>query len=267
MRYLEKKYKVHHIRISGYNSRANSIVERPHFDVRQALFKAADGDETRWSQVAHSVFWSERVTIRKRMGCSPYFAVTGCHPVLPFDIAEAMYLQPAPVSILSTTNLIARRAITLQRRQEQLAHLHEQVYQAQVQAARKFERDHAAMICNFDFKPGDLVLMQHMQIEKSLNRKMRPQYTGPLIVITRNRGGAHVICELDGTVFHRPIAAFRLLPYLACKSIPLPDNFADISQARLEELVSSNDDGSDDIDTEVIGEPDIDDNTADLPQE
>ena len=86
LRYLEKKYKVHHIRISGYNSRANGIVERPHFDVRQALFKAADGDETRWSQVAHSVFWSERVTIRKRMGCSPYFAVTGCHPVLPFDV-------------------------------------------------------------------------------------------------------------------------------------------------------------------------------------
>ena len=123
------------------------------------------------------------------------------------------------------------------------------------------------MIRNFDFKPGDLVLMQHMQIEKSLNRKMRPRYTGPLIVIARNRGGAYVICELDGTVFHRPIAAFRLLLYLARKNIPLPDNFADISQARLEELVSSDDDGSEDIDTEVIGEPDIDDDTADLPQE
>ena len=109
--------------------------------------------------------------------------------------------------------------------------------------------------------------MRHTQIEKSLNRKMRPRYTGPLIVIARNRGGAYVICELDGTVFHRPIAAFRLLPYLARKNIPLPDNFADISQARLEELVSSDDDGSEDIDTEVIGEPDIDDDTADLPQE
>ena len=267
LRYLEKKYKVHHICISGYNSRANGIIERPHFDVRQALFKAADGNETRWSQVAHSVFWSERVTIRKRMGCSPYFAVTGCHPVLPFDVTEATYLQPAPTSILSTTDLIARRAIALQRRQEQLAQLHEQVYQARVQAARKFERDHAATICDFDFSPGDLVLMRHTQIEKSLNRKMRPRYTGPLIVVARNRGGAYIICELDGTVFHRPIAAFRLLPYLACKSIPLPENFIDISQSRLEELMSSDDDGTDDIEAEVAGEPDIEDDTADLPQE
>ena len=42
--YLTKHYKVHHIRISGYNSRANGIVERTHFDVRQSLYKAADGN-------------------------------------------------------------------------------------------------------------------------------------------------------------------------------------------------------------------------------
>ena len=109
--------------------------------------------------------------------------------------------------------------------------------------------------------------MRHTAIEKALNRKMRPRYLGPLIVVSRNKGGAYVLCELDGAVLHRPVAAFRLLPYLARRTIPLPDNFANISQARLEELVSSDDDGSEDIDTEVIGEPDIDDDTADLPQE
>jgi len=31
--YLAKRYHIHHIRISGYNSRANGIVEHPHFDV------------------------------------------------------------------------------------------------------------------------------------------------------------------------------------------------------------------------------------------
>ena len=41
--YLKKKYHIVHIRISGYNSRANGIVERSHFDVRQALCKAVDG--------------------------------------------------------------------------------------------------------------------------------------------------------------------------------------------------------------------------------
>ena len=55
------------------------------------------------------------------MGYSPYFAVTGTHPLLPFDIIEANYLAPPPDSILSTTNLIARCAIALQKRQEDLA--------------------------------------------------------------------------------------------------------------------------------------------------
>ena len=63
--YLLKHYHIKHIRISGYNSRANGLVERSHFDVRQALFKACDGEESKWSSVAHSVFWAERVTIRR----------------------------------------------------------------------------------------------------------------------------------------------------------------------------------------------------------
>ena len=33
--YLLKHYHITHIRISGYNSRANGLVERSHFDVRQ----------------------------------------------------------------------------------------------------------------------------------------------------------------------------------------------------------------------------------------
>jgi hypothetical protein len=47
------------------------------------------------------------------MGCSPYFAVTGAHPILPFDIAEATYLQPPPTSIMSTTDLISRHTDNL----------------------------------------------------------------------------------------------------------------------------------------------------------
>jgi hypothetical protein len=43
--YLRKRYHITHIRISGYNSRSNGIVERSHFDIWEALYKAADGDK------------------------------------------------------------------------------------------------------------------------------------------------------------------------------------------------------------------------------
>ena len=96
LKYLEKHYHIKHIRISGYNSRANGLVERSHYEVREAIFKACDGIQAKWSSTAYSIFWAERVTIRRRMGCSPYFGATGTHPLLPVDIAEANYLLTSP---------------------------------------------------------------------------------------------------------------------------------------------------------------------------
>jgi hypothetical protein len=58
-----KRYHINHIRISGYNSRTNGIIERTHFNVRQSLFKAVDRDQAKWASGAHSVFWAERITV------------------------------------------------------------------------------------------------------------------------------------------------------------------------------------------------------------
>ncbi|EIW58978.1 uncharacterized protein TRAVEDRAFT_107857, partial [Trametes versicolor FP-101664 SS1] len=143
------------------------------------------------------------------------------------------------------------RAVELQRRHEQLVRLNSKVFRARVEAARKFECDHQHTIRDYDFKAGALVLMQHTQIEKSLNCKMRAQYTGPLVVVSRKRGGAYVLCELDGSVLHRAVGAFRLIPYLARTEIPLPSNFADILDERLAELVDSEDDGEDEPEPEL----------------
>src|ERR1700727_1606156 len=173
------------------------------------------------------------------MGCLPYFATMGSHPILPLDIIEVTYLQPPPDSILSSTDLIARRAIALQKRSDDVSQLYSKVYEARHKAAARFEHNHAATLRDFDFKRGDLILIRNTAIEKALNRKMRPRYLRPLIVVSRNYGGAYILSELDGSVLHRPIAAFRVIPYFARKSIPLPDNILevlDIDADRLQQL-------------------------------
>ena len=147
------------------------------------------------------------------------------NPLTPLDIIEATYLLPPPTSVLSTTDLIARRAIALHKRPEQVFKLFSKVFAARRNAAIRFGRDHQATIRDFNFQPGTLVLIRHTQIEKSLDRKMRPRYTGPVFVVSRNTGGAYIVCELNRAVYDHPIAAFRLIPYLARQSIPLPDNF------------------------------------------
>ena len=105
------------------------------------------------------------------------------------------------------------------------------------------------MIQNFNFQQGDLVLMCNTAIEKSLNCKMWPHYLGPLVVVSRNKGGAYIICKLDGTVFDRLIAAFHIIPYHAHKSIALPDIALDISTACLREMEESTITGMDNEDT------------------
>jgi hypothetical protein len=76
MEYLSKCYHLNHICISYYNSCANGMVEHSHFDIHQSLFKVVDGDQKRWSLGVYSVFWAERVTPCKCMGCSPLMILT-----------------------------------------------------------------------------------------------------------------------------------------------------------------------------------------------
>jgi hypothetical protein len=148
---------------------------------------------------------------------------------------------PPPDTVLSSTDLISRCAIALQKRRNQLAQLHDKVHSARLAAAKRFEKEHSATIQNYDFKLGDLVLIRNTAIEKALNRKMRARYLGPLIVLSRNKGGAYIIAELDGSVFDRPIAAFRVIPYFARKALDIPSlsDLIDISAARLTQMEDS----------------------------
>jgi hypothetical protein len=109
---------------------------------------------------------------------------------------------------------------------------------ARLKAAVRFEQEHASTIRDFNFKIGDLVLVRNTAIEKALNRKMRARYLGPLIVISRNKGGAYILAELDGSVFDRPFAAFRVIPYFARTKLDIPkiEELIDISNARLAEM-------------------------------
>jgi hypothetical protein len=140
---------------------------------------------------------------------------------------------------MSTTDLISRRTIALQKCSADVNQLYSKVYQARLKAARWFEQEHFCTLKDFDFQRGSLVLMRNTQIEKSLNKKMRARYIGPLIVVSRNYGSAYILAELDGTVLHCPIAAFRLLPHFACKSLPLPPDFIDIDDTCLREMEHS----------------------------
>ena len=132
------------------------------------------------------------------------------------------------------------------------------IYETRVKEAREFEDKHRTTIKDFDHQPGVLVLLRNTAIEKSLNRKMRPRYLGPYTVVSRNRGGAYILAELDGTVFDRPTAAFRVIPYFARKEpIAVPREWLDADSLRIRELEASEDKGEGADDFEEVDRYDI----------
>jgi transposase InsO family protein len=127
---LAKRYGINHIRISSYNTQANGLVKRKHWDLRQALYKITNSVESKWHRGFYAALWAEHMTPRQTMGYSPYFAAHGLHPILPFNIDKATYLLPPPDKILTTEDLIVCQARQLQRQLTNIDDLCKKVHQA-----------------------------------------------------------------------------------------------------------------------------------------
>jgi hypothetical protein len=213
LEFLSDKYSVTHIRISGYNSQANAVVERTHRTIRDALVKTCQGEIRKWLDVAPFVFWADRVTIRRATGFSPFYMAHGVEPVLPFDIIHATYLVPKLDTPLTTVDLIAIRARQLQRRDEDLAAIEDRVIKSRYASLAQFTKDNANKIKQQEFEPGTLVLVRNIRMEKDHSSKHLPRYFGPMVVITKTRGLSYRLGELDGSIAKKGFAGYRLIPY------------------------------------------------------
>ena len=216
------QYGIHHIQISSHNSHANGVVKQCHYNVQEAIVKSTLGREIHWSATAHSVFWAECITIFKSTRLSLYFMVHGIEPLFPFDLSEAMFLVPVPdTDNISTPILIAWWACQLQKHQEDIATIHEQVLLSQFASVRHFEQQFKNWICQQDFHPGNLVLVCNSWIEKELNRKTKPHYLGPMVILCRTTGGSYLLAKLDSAISCLWYAAFWLWLYYPCTHIAI----------------------------------------------
>ena len=213
--WLANKYNIRHIRISAYNSRANGIVERQHRTIRESLLKTCEGEVSKWPAAAPHVFWADRVTTHRSTGHSPFFMTHGVEPILPFNITLATFLVPDLTFPLSTADLIATRARQLQTREDDLANIRDNIVKSRLSAVQKFERQFTRTLKTSSFTLGDLVLVRNSAAEVTHQKKMKPRYFGPMVVVKKTRNGAYRLAELDSAVSRLRFAAFCLVPYLA----------------------------------------------------
>jgi hypothetical protein len=108
-------------------------------------------------------------------------------------------------------------------------------------AVKRYEKVHEHTIKDYDFKPGELVLVRHTKVEKSLNSKMEPRYLGPMVVVRRTQGGSYLVCELNGAMYPGKVGQFRVIPYEARKSIKLSkkiEDLIDMPKAQIDALAT-----------------------------
>ena len=220
--WLERKYGIKGIKISPYNSKANGVVERGHFIIREGIVKSCQGNINQWPSKVHHAFFADKCITRKSTGFSPYYLLYGVDPVLPFDLTEATFLVHGFHSGMKTEELLALRIRQLEKRPEDIAQAAAAIVQSRLRSKEQFEKVFRRRLTSHVFEEGDLVLVRNSQVEKELDKKHKPRYLGPFQIVRRTKGGSYVLKELDGTVSRRGVAHFRLLPYVPRAGVHLP---------------------------------------------
>lgn len=240
---------------SGYLNiipKANGVVERGHFIIREAILKACEGEPKRWPDKVPHAFFADKCMVRRATGFTPFYLMHGVDPVMPFDLAEATFMVEGFTRNMSTKDLLALRIRQLEKRPEDLEKAATAIKKSRFAAKERWERHFAKRFLPEDsIKEGSLVLVRNTRIEKHLNRKQYARYIGPYEVVRRTQHGSYVLKELDGTIDRRGKAAFRLLPYIQ-RSKPLPGQKTrkiaqpdvDFSDWELDELSDDEDDMS-----------------------
>lgn len=217
---LLDRYGLPQVKISPYNSKANGVVERGHFDIREAIIKACNGKPNKWSEHVPFAFFADKITTNRSTGSTPFYLLYGVEPVLPFDLFEATFLTQGYFNGMTHAELIKERLIQLQKRPEELAAASAALYASRFRSKELFEekyqhrmRHRGRDLSAQPLQPGEWCIVANSAVAKSLNRKDKYRFLGPYKIYRINRAGNYILQEPDGAVNMQAIAKDRLLPY------------------------------------------------------
>ena len=214
-------YGIKQIKISPYNSQANGVVERGHYNIREALVKLCGKDLSQWPLLVPTVCYADSITIRRATGFSPYYLLHGVHPFLPCDLADATFMVTEFKPGMTDEELLVARTRQILRMPEDVTRARQILKHSRIRSKEAYESKFARRLQKEDYQPGTLVLVRNTPIENSVSieRKTTDRYMGPYRVIRRTQGGSYVLEEMNGNLLRHTTAAFRLIPYIQRKEL------------------------------------------------
>jgi len=214
-------YGIKHIKISPYNSQANGVVERGHYNIREALVKLCENDLSQWPLLVPAVCYADAITIRRATGFSPFYLLHGVHPFLPCDLADATFMVTEFKPGMTDDELLMARTRQILRMPEDVAKARQILKQSRIRSKEAYESKFARRLQKESYQPGTLVLIRNTPIENSVSieRKTANRYMGPYRVVRRTQGGSYILEEMNGNLLRHATAAFRLIPYIQRKEL------------------------------------------------
>jgi len=98
-----------------------------------------------------------------------FYAAHGIEPLLLFDITKVIFLTARIFKYQSTADLLAVCAHMLQKQEEDLVKIHNQVLAACYASRWEFKRKNINCIVNYDFKAEELILVLNKKIEPNIS--------------------------------------------------------------------------------------------------
>ena len=215
-RQLLEGYGIKQITISPYNSQANGVVERGHYNIREALVKLCKHDISKWPQMVAAACFTDRITIRRATGFSPFFLLHGVHPFLPCDLTDATFMVTNFRPGMTDEELLMARTRQLLRLPQDVEKARRTLHQSRIRSKQAFDTKYARRLQRSEYEPGMLVLLRNVPMENtmSIERKTTNRYIGPYSIVRKTQGGSYVLQELNGALLRHTVAAFRLIPYI-----------------------------------------------------
>ena len=213
---LANIYGIQRVQISPYNPGANGMTERGHQPILDALSKLTSGGRKGWSEYLHLVLWSDRTSVRRSTGMTPFQAVYGRSCVLPIESRIATWSTLPWSRVRTRAELLALRSLQLLQRDQDLEEAALRV--RRLREWSKEASDLAKGAVDRVYRVNDLVLLHDTRYKDdySSDRKLGFWWSGPYRVVEANPDrGNYVLAELDGTVLAGTRSGRRMKLYQA----------------------------------------------------
>ena len=102
--------------------------------------------------------------------------------------------------MILSTKVKGLQALALAKHVKYVEEIRQRVLKEKIQRMLQLESNLQHRIKEFNLKLGSLVLVKNSAIELLADRKMKPRYLGPMVMIRCLRGGAFILAELNGAV-------------------------------------------------------------------